>query len=93
MRSLSRDARHERRVQVIRLRQSGRSYDDIARQTGLSRTGVFDICKRWKLHGEKGLYDAPGGRPVGEGRALELVQEVTMREVVATKTPDEMQLP
>jgi transposase len=93
MRSLSRDARHERRVQVIGLRRSGRSYDDIACQTGLSRTGVFDICKRWKLHGGKGLYDAPGGRPAGEGRALDLVQEVTMREVVATKTPDEMQLP
>jgi transposase len=93
MRSLSRDARHERRVQVIRLRERGYSYEDIAHQTGLSRTGVFDICKRWRLLGETGLYDASGGRPAGEGRALDLVQEVTMREVVATKTPDEMQLP
>ena len=93
MRSLSRDARHERRVQVIRLRERGYSYEDIAQQTGLSRTGVFDICKRWRLLGETGLYDASGGRPAGEGRALDLVQEVTMREVVATKTPDEMQLP
>ena len=93
MRSLSRDARHERRVQVIRLRQSGRSYDEIARQTGLSRTGVFDICKRWRLLGEKGLRDAPGGRPAGEGRALDLTQEVVLRELVARKTPDEMQLP
>ena len=93
MRSLSRDARHERRVQVICLRNSGRSHDRIARQLGLSRTGVFDICKRWKLHGEKGLYDVPGGRRPGEGRALDLVQEVVMREIVATKTPDEMQLP
>ncbi|OLI30721.1 helix-turn-helix domain protein, partial [Xanthomonas oryzae pv. oryzae] len=46
MRSLSRDARHERRVQVIRLRKAGQTYDEIAAQTGLSRTGVFDICKR-----------------------------------------------
>jgi transposase len=93
MRSLSRDARHERRVQVIRLRESGRSYESIARRTGLSRTGVFDVCKRCRLHGARGLHDVPGGRPVGEGRALDLMQEVTMREVVATKTPDEMQLP
>jgi transposase len=93
MRSLSRDARHERRVQVIRLRERGHSYEDIAQQTGLSRTGVFDICKRWRLLGDKGLRDAPGGRPAGEGRALELVQEVTIREVVASRTPDEMQLP
>jgi len=41
MRSLSRGARHESRVQVIRLRKAGRTYDEIAAHTGLSRTGVF----------------------------------------------------
>jgi hypothetical protein len=60
MRSLSRDARHERRVQVIRLRNAGYSYDAIAAQTGLSRTGVFDICKRHAVGGAKALHDAPG---------------------------------
>lgn len=57
MRSLSRDARHERRVQVIRLRKAGQTYDEIAAQTGLSRTGVFDICKRHEAAGEKALRD------------------------------------
>ena len=46
MRSLSREARHERRVQVIRLRKAGNTYDKIAALTGLSRTGVVNICKR-----------------------------------------------
>jgi uncharacterized protein YerC len=46
MRKLSREARHKRRVQVIRLRKAGRTYDEIAAFTGLSRTGTFDICKR-----------------------------------------------
>ena len=49
MRSLSRDARHERRVQVVRLRKAGQTYDEIAVQTELSRAGVFDICKRLGL--------------------------------------------
>jgi DNA-binding CsgD family transcriptional regulator len=40
-------------VQVIRPRRSGRSYEEIARQAGLSRTGVFDICKRWQRLGDK----------------------------------------
>jgi transposase len=93
MRSLSRDARHERRVQVIRLRERGYSYEDIAQQTGLSRTGVFDICKRWRRLGDKGLRDAPGGRPAGEGRALDLTQELLLRELIACKTPEELQLP
>jgi hypothetical protein len=39
-RSLSRDARHERRVQVIRPRAAGHTYEAIAAQTGLSRTGA-----------------------------------------------------
>lgn len=36
MRKLSRDAWHERRVQVIRLRTAGHTYDEIADLTGLS---------------------------------------------------------
>lgn len=39
MRSLSREARHERRVQVITLRKAGRTYGEVAAQTGLSCTG------------------------------------------------------
>lgn len=57
MRSLSPDAQHERRVQVIRLRKAGRTYDEIAEQTGLSRTGVFNICKRHQEVGAKALRD------------------------------------
>ena len=55
MRSLSREARHERRVQVIRLRKAGNTYEEIAVLTGLSRTGVFNICKRHEALGAKGL--------------------------------------
>ena len=45
MRKLPREARHERREQVFRLRKSGRTCDDIAAQTGLSRAGAFNLCK------------------------------------------------
>ena len=41
------------RAQVIRLRRAGRRYDEIAAETGLSRTGVFDICKRHEAAGAK----------------------------------------
>ena len=60
MRSLSREARHERHVQVIRPRKAGRTYDEIGAQTGLSLTGVFDICKRHEAGGARALKDAPG---------------------------------
>ncbi|MGC3525902.1 IS630 family transposase [Pseudomonas aeruginosa] len=93
MRSLSRDVRHERRVQVIRLRKAGHTYDEIAAQTGLSRTGVFDICKRHDAAGAKALRDAPNGRQSGQGRLLEAAQQAWVRQVIADKTPDQLKMP
>ena len=93
MRSLSRDARHERRVQVVRLREAGQTYDEIAAQTGLSRTGVFDICKRHAAAGGKALRDAPSGRKSGDGRLLEAVQEAMVRKLITDKTPDQLKMP
>ena len=92
MRSLSREARHERRVQVIRLRKAGRTYDEIAVQTGLSRTGVFDICKRHEAAGSQALRDAPSGRKEGHGRLLDAQQEATVRKLIADKTPDQLKM-
>ena len=93
MRSLSRDARHERRVQVVRLRKAGRTYDEIAVLTGLSRTGVFDICKRHEAAGAKALRDAPGGRAVGDGRRLSAAQEAEVRKLITDRTPDQLKMP
>jgi transposase len=92
MRSLSREARHERRAQVIRLRQAKHTYDEIAALTGLSRTGVFDICKRHEAKGAEGLYDAEGGRKVGEHRRLDASQEHEVQRLIADKTPDQLKM-
>jgi transposase len=93
MRKLSRDARHERRVQVVRLRKAGGTYDEIAAQTGLSRTGVFDICKRHEAAGAKALRDAPSGRKSGDGRLLDAAQEAMVRKLITDKTPDQLKMP
>src|SRR5487761_1910867 len=93
MRSLSGDARHERRVQGIRLRKAGCTYAGIAAQTGLSRTGVFDICKRHTESGAMALHDAPSGRKTGDGRLLTAAQEAVVRKLIADKTPDQLKMP
>ena len=93
MRSLSREARHERRVQVIRLRKAGNTYDEIAELTGLSRTGVFDICKRHQAAGAGALKDAPGGRALGDGRLLDAAQEAQVRKLITDRTPDQLKMP
>ena len=43
MRKLPAAAQEERRRQVIGLRQAGMTYDAIAAQVGLTRTGTFNI--------------------------------------------------
>ena len=93
MRKLSRDARHERRVQVIRLRKAGRTYDEIAQQTGLSRTGVFDICNRYEAAGGKAPRDAHCGRTTGDDRLLDAAQETAVRKLITDKTPDQLKMP
>ena len=93
MRSLPREARHERRVQVVRLRKAGKTYDEIAVLTGLSRTGVFDICKRHQAAGAKALKDAPGGRQLGDGRHLDAEQEAQVQKLITDRTPDQLKMP
>lgn len=93
MRTLSPEARHERRVQVIRLRKAGLTYDAIAVQTGLSMTGVFNICTRFDAGGAKALHDKAGGRKVGEHRRLTATQEAELRWLICDKTPDQLKMP
>ena len=71
MRKLPAAAQEERRRQVIGLRERGLTYAAIAAQVGLSRTGVFDICKRFAAEGAKGLVSQPRGRKPNEQRLLE----------------------
>ncbi len=93
MRSLSLQGRRDRRVRVIQLRRAGQSYDQIAAQTSMSRTGVFDICKRHTALGAAALHDAPGGRKAGEGRTLTRRQEGLLKGLIVAHTPDELTLP
>ena len=59
MRKLPAAAQEERRRQVIGLREAGLTYDAIAAQVGLTRTGVFDICKRFRRAGPGRAEERP----------------------------------
>lgn len=93
MRLLSPAARLERRVEVIRLRKAGGTYGDIAEQLGLSRTGVFDICKRHDAVGVPGLADRARGRRLGQCRVLDPVQDALIRQAITRQTPDQLGMP
>src|SRR3954469_16155349 len=93
MRKLPAAAQEERRRQVVGLRESGLTYDAIAAQVGLTRTGVFDICRRFAEQGLAGLASGPRGPAPGTGRFLEAEQEVQIRALIRRHTPDELGLP
>jgi transposase len=93
MRSLTPAAQEERRRQVIGLRESGLTYEAIARQVGLSANGVMDICKRYAAKGLAGLQSGPRGPAPGTGRFLTAAQEAEVRRLIRRHTPDELGLP
>jgi transposase len=93
MRSLTPEAQEERRRQVIGLRESGLTYEAIGLQVGLTRNGVFDICKRFRESGMEGLQTGPRGPAPGTGRFLTAAQEATIRGLICRGTPDAYGLP
>jgi len=93
MRTLSFEAREERRRQVVGLRRRGWTYEAIAGQTGLSRTGVFNICQRYAQESARALKDKRGGRKVGDCRALTAEQEAEICRLICDKTPEQLKMP
>ncbi len=93
MRKLPAAAQEERRRQVVGQRPAGMNNDAFAAQAGLTRTGVFDICKRFAERGAAGLKTGPRGPEAGHGRFLDAGQEAEARALVRRHTPDELDLP
>ncbi len=93
MRKLPAAAQEERRRQAVGLRESGLTYDAIAAQVGLTRTGVFNICRRFAEQGLAGLASGPRGPAPGTGRCLTAEQEEQVRALISQHTPDELGLP
>src|ERR687894_1344415 len=93
MRKLPAPAQEERRRQVVGLRQAGMTYDAVAAQVGLTRTGVFNICRRFAERGAAGLKSGPRGPAPGAGRFLDAGQAAAACGLIRRHTPDELDLP
>jgi transposase len=78
---------------VIGPRRAGLTYDAIAAQVGLTRTGAFDICRRFAERGAAGPKSGPRGPAPGAGRYLDAAQEAAVRDLICRNAPDELDLP
>lgn len=92
MRTLTPEARLERRRQVIKLRKLGWTQQASAEHSGLSRQGVINILRRHEREGAKGLVDKTRGRAQGEQRVLSPVQEADIRTLICGKTPEQLKM-
>ncbi|EIM26509.1 transposase [Microvirga lotononidis] len=62
-------------------------------QVGLTRTGVFDICRGFAEQGLTGLVRGPRGPASGTSRFLEVEQEAQIRALIRRHTPEQLGLP
>ena len=86
-RSLSHDALHERRRQVVRLHLMGGNPTWISELTDLSYTAVRKIIGLYQLGGAAALEPATRGRRSGQHRLLSVEQERLVRQLLAEETP------
>ena len=92
-RSLSREAQQQLRNQAIRLRKSGRTYDDIAEIVGVHRSTICEWWKLYKRDGATGIKLKKRGTKPGERRTLTAEQEDELQRMLIDKTPDQLKMP
>ncbi len=92
-RSLSTDAQQQLRHQAIRLREGGKTYDEIALVVGVHRSTISGWWKAYQEQGIAGIEIKKRGRRLGHGRRLDAKQEDQLRRLLIDKTPDQMKLP
>jgi len=91
-RKLSPAEQHERRRQVIRAHQRGRTRTQIAQEVGLSYTAVSKTIARFESQGLAGLAPRTRGRRSGEDRALSVEQEQAIQRTICDKRPEQLKM-
>ena len=92
-RSLSTDTQQQLRYQAIRLREDGRTYDEIALVVGVHPSTIASWWQAYQKQGMVGIEIKKRGRRLGQGRRLDAKQEDQLRRLLIDKTPDQLKLP
>lgn len=91
-RKLSAQELKERRRQVIRAWQRGLNKKQISRDVGMSYPAVRNIIARHEQTGAKSLEPGQRGRKAGDGRALNLEQEIEIQRIICDKRPEQLKM-
>lgn len=92
IRKLSPDEQYLLRKIVVRLREMGKSYEEIAEKVRINRTHLSTIWQKYKKGGLDALKPKVRGRKEGERRNLSAELESKVRNLLIDNTPDEIEL-
>jgi len=80
------------RNQAIRLRRSGRTYQEIAEIVGVHLGTVCKWCTIYKREGAKGVRIKKRGRKLGSHRTMTDEQEKHIQKLIQDKVPNQLKL-
>jgi transposase len=92
-RKLSTEAQQELREMAIRLKQSGKTYKEIAAIVDVNPTTICNWYKAYQRGGNKAIVIKKRGRPTGSCRTLTEDQEMEIQKAIVDKCPDQLKFP
>lgn len=78
------------RLRAVRARELGYAVADIAAILGVRPETVSRWCGRFERGGQDGLPGDRTGRPTGSGRALSPPQELSLQDLIARHSPEDL---
>lgn len=91
-RTLTQDVQEAQRLQIVRLREAGRSNKETAEIVGASPTHCSTVWQRYKKQGPESLVKGKRGRRHGEQRDLTSEQEAEIKKLLIDKAPNQLKL-
>jgi transposase len=92
-RSESNDVLEALRLRAVHARELGYAVVEIAAILGVREETVSRWCSRYDRGGREALLGDRTGRPTGSGRLLTEEQGWCLRQMIETKTPQEVGIP
>jgi hypothetical protein len=92
LRRLNNDELYAVRKQVIRLKKQGKKGSEIAEIVGIYENRISQIWGLYQADGMAGIKPKTSGRKKDTGRRLTREEEREIREVIISKTPEQLKL-
>jgi transposase len=91
-RTLSSEAKYERRKQAVRLHHKGMSVKDIAAMLGIARGTVYTAIRIEQNSGFAALKPQHVGRKMGQKRQLTPEQEAHIQKLICERRPEQLKM-